>query len=125
MGIQFVCISIDVLYVGCNLGYLEIWWFFIVQLFSFLQDVNRLEEEKEIEEPDRLSELLPNSRFNCNQKNTGYYADQDLGCEVFHYCQENIKHSWICPEGFTFHQVGYSILQFLGHVINYCFKERK
>lgn len=36
---------------------------------------------------------------------TGYYADEGLGCEVFHYCQENAKHSWICPEGFTFHQV--------------------
>lgn len=34
-----------------------------------------------------------------------YYADEGLGCEVFHYCQENQKHSWICPEGFTFHQV--------------------
>lgn len=34
-----------------------------------------------------------------------YYADEGLGCEVFHYCQENQKHSWICPEGFSFHQV--------------------
>lgn len=25
--------------------------------------------------------------------------------QVFHYCQENQKHSWICPEGFSFHQV--------------------
>jgi len=24
---------------------------------------------------------------------------------VFHYCQESQKHSWICPEGFTFHQI--------------------
>lgn len=48
--------------------------------------------------------LLPQSRFDCNGKN-GYYADEDLGCEVFHYCQDNAKHSWICPEGFTFHQV--------------------
>ncbi len=24
---------------------------------------------------------------------------------MFHYCQENQKHSWICPEGFSFHQV--------------------
>lgn len=34
-----------------------------------------------------------------------YYADEGLGCEVFHYCQENQKHSWICPEGFAFHQI--------------------
>ncbi|KAG5892472.1 hypothetical protein JTB14_017436 [Gonioctena quinquepunctata] len=70
-----------------------------------IQEVNKLEEEEEKEEPDRLSILLPQSRFNCNGKITGYYADEELGCEVFHYCQANAKHSWICPEGFTFHQV--------------------
>ncbi|XP_050506288.1 uncharacterized protein LOC114338951 isoform X1 [Diabrotica virgifera virgifera] len=71
-----------------------------------LQAINKLEEEKEEEEePDRLSLLLPQSKFTCSGRNTGYYADEDLGCEVFHYCQENSKHSWICPEGFTFHQV--------------------
>ncbi|KAK0162216.1 hypothetical protein PV327_008569 [Microctonus hyperodae] len=62
-----------------------------------------LEEEKE--EPDRLSLLLPQSKFDCVGKQTGYYADEELNCEVFHYCQDNAKHSWICPEGFTFHQV--------------------
>ncbi|CAH0551126.1 unnamed protein product [Brassicogethes aeneus] len=67
------------------------------------QTENKLEEKEE--EPDRLSILLLQSKFNCNAKNTGYYADEDLGCEVFHYCQDNAKHSWICPEGFTFHQV--------------------
>ncbi|XP_066587838.1 uncharacterized protein [Prorops nasuta] len=65
--------------------------------------VEELEEEKE--EPDRLSLLLPQSKFDCVNKQTGYYADEDLNCEVFHYCQDNAKHSWICPEGFTFHQV--------------------
>lgn len=34
-----------------------------------------------------------------------YYADESVNCEVFHYCQENQKHSWVCPEGFVFHQV--------------------
>lgn len=68
-----------------------------------VESEEELEEEKE--EPDRLSELLQQSKFNCVGKNTGYYADQDLNCEVFHYCQDNVKHSWICPDGFTFHQV--------------------
>ncbi|XP_072937172.1 uncharacterized protein [Epargyreus clarus] len=69
-----------------------------------LQEVEEeLEEEKE--EPDRLSQLLQQSKFDCVSKQTGYYADQELNCEVFHYCQDNVKHSWICPEGFTFHQV--------------------
>lgn len=34
-----------------------------------------------------------------------YYADESVNCEVFHYCHENQKHSWVCPEGFQFHQV--------------------
>ncbi|CAH0726225.1 unnamed protein product, partial [Brenthis ino] len=69
----------------------------------------QLLDEEEIvedrEEPDRLSTLLQQSKFDCVNKNTGYYADQELNCEVFHYCQDNVKHSWICPEGFSFHQV--------------------
>ncbi|CAG9784140.1 unnamed protein product [Diatraea saccharalis] len=69
-----------------------------------LQEVEEeLEEEKE--EPDRLAQLLQQSKFDCVSKQTGYYADQELNCEVFHYCQDNVKHSWICPDGFTFHQV--------------------
>jgi len=62
-------------------------------------------DEEEKEEPDRLTLLLAQSKFNCVSKNTGYYADEELSCEVFHYCQDGAKHSWICPEGFTFHQV--------------------
>lgn len=34
-----------------------------------------------------------------------YFADESVDCEVFHYCQENQKHSWVCPDGFQFHQV--------------------
>lgn len=68
------------------------------------------EEEEEKEEPDRLSQLLQQSKFDCVSKNTGYYADQELNCEVFHYCQDNVKHSWICPDGFTFHQVFFYII---------------
>ncbi|XP_058834135.1 uncharacterized protein LOC131691618 [Topomyia yanbarensis] len=63
------------------------------------------EELEAEEEPDRLSLLLEKSDFHCTGRTTGYYADESLACEVFHYCQENQKHSWICPEGFTFHQV--------------------
>ncbi|XP_018564544.1 uncharacterized protein LOC108905946 [Anoplophora glabripennis] len=72
---------------------------------EIIQDANKLEEEEEKEEPDRLSLLLPQSKFLCDGRHTGYYADEGLSCEVFHYCQDNAKHSWICPEGFTFHQV--------------------
>ncbi|XP_043526782.1 uncharacterized protein LOC122537585 isoform X1 [Frieseomelitta varia] len=69
------------------------------------QNAREVEELEEKEEPDRLTLLLPQSKFDCVNKQTGYYADEDLNCEVFHYCQDNARHSWICPEGFTFHQV--------------------
>lgn len=65
----------------------------------------QLEEELEEEEPDHLALLLEKSKFACNDRTTGYYADDTVGCQVFHYCQENTKHSWICPEGAIFHQV--------------------
>lgn len=70
------------------------------------QHKQELEDELEQEEePDRLALLLEKSDFACNGRPTGYYADEGLGCEVFHYCADNQKHSWICPEGFSFHQV--------------------
>ncbi|TMW43069.1 hypothetical protein DOY81_011847, partial [Sarcophaga bullata] len=64
------------------------------------------ETEEEEEEPDRLSiSCWLNRNSPVMAKTTGYYADDTLNCEVFHYCQENQRHSWICPEGFTFHQI--------------------
>lgn len=59
----------------------------------------QIEQELEEEEPDHLALLLEKSTFSCNDRNTGYYADDTVNCQVFHYCQENTKHSWICPEG--------------------------
>ena len=73
--------------------------------FSFQDEELSEELEAEKEEPDRLTELLPHSKFTCQNRNTGYYADEGLSCEVFHYCQDGARHSWVCPEGFTFHQV--------------------
>lgn len=57
------------------------------------------QELEEEEEPDHLALLLEKSTFSCNDRNTGYYADDTVNCQVFHYCQESTKHSWICPEG--------------------------
>jgi hypothetical protein len=75
------------------------------------EEAQELEEEKE--EPDRLTQLLPQSKFTCGGKKTGYYADEGLDCEVFHYCQDSARHSWICPEGFVFHQVGTEFRAFI------------
>lgn len=54
-----------------------------------------LEEELEEEEPDHLALMLAKSQFSCNERTTGYYADDTVGCQIFHYCSDNTKHSWI------------------------------
>ena len=63
------------------------------------------EDEDYVEEPDRLAELLTVSTFKCDPSATGYYADDSVNCEVFHYCAAGVKHSWICPNGNIFHQI--------------------
>ena len=63
------------------------------------------EVEEEEEKPSRLEILLRESQFTCVDKKDGYYADELLQCEVFHFCQDKTKHSWLCPNGASFHQV--------------------
>jgi len=60
------------------------------------------EEEKK---PSELELLLANSKFSCASHKDGYYADNSLNCQVFHYCVQGAKHSWMCPKGTVFHQV--------------------
>ncbi|CAG0924394.1 unnamed protein product [Notodromas monacha] len=67
---------------------------------------NAASSEKEDEnKPDRQAILLQSTRFQCAGKKNGYYADEELKCEVFHYCQEGARSSWVCPEKARFHQV--------------------
>ena len=51
----------------------------------------QLEDEIEEEEPDQLAILLGKSQFSCNDRTTGYYADDSVGCQIFHYCADNTK----------------------------------
>ncbi|KAL3209291.1 hypothetical protein MRX96_009282 [Rhipicephalus microplus] len=37
------------------------------------------------------------STFTCSSKTDGYYADNSVNCQVFHYCVGGAKHSWMCP----------------------------
>ncbi|KAL1438539.1 hypothetical protein MTO96_047902 [Rhipicephalus appendiculatus] len=62
-------------------------------------------EEEEEEKPNPLTLLLEKSTFTCSSKTDGYYADNSVNCQVFHYCVGGAKHSWMCPEGTVFHQV--------------------
>ncbi|UYV79491.1 hypothetical protein LAZ67_17002871 [Cordylochernes scorpioides] len=63
------------------------------------------EEEEEEPKPDLLAMLLQQSKFSCQGKQDGYYADDTINCQVFHYCVAGARHSWMCPEGTVFHQV--------------------
>lgn len=71
------------------------------------------EEEEEVK-PDKLQLLLQKTQFGCVEKKDGYYADEELDCEVFHYCQDRVRHSWLCPEGASFHQVHHLHADFEG-----------
>lgn len=63
------------------------------------------EEEEEENKPNPLTLLLEKSTFSCSGKTDGYFADNSVACQVFHYCVAGAKHSWMCPEGTVFHQV--------------------
>ncbi|XP_054162677.1 uncharacterized protein LOC128960582 [Oppia nitens] len=68
-------------------------------------EAKRLAEEEEDKKPDKLALLLQDSKFSCGDKKDGYYADESVGCQVFHYCVGGAKHSWMCPENTVFHQI--------------------
>lgn len=56
------------------------------------------DEPEEERKPSKLELLLAQSKFACSEKKDGYYADTGLGCQVFHYCVQGVKHSWMCPD---------------------------
>ncbi|GAB6030793.1 hypothetical protein CHUAL_007640 [Chamberlinius hualienensis] len=60
-------------------------------------------------EPGRdytILNTVPPTSFVCrDQQFTGYYADVELGCQVFHICQDGGKQdSFLCPNGTVFNQ---------------------
>jgi len=72
-----------------------------------------------VEEPYGLSsgafELFGNiqSSFSCEGRIYGYYADEELNCQIFHVCepvaypdgrQETIQHNFFCPNQTVFDQ---------------------
>ncbi|KFM57017.1 hypothetical protein X975_26865, partial [Stegodyphus mimosarum] len=69
------------------------------------QSLNGQADDEEEPGPDPLTLLLEDSQFTCSGKNDGYYADDSVNCQVFHYCVGGAKHSWMCPENTVFHQV--------------------
>ncbi|KAJ9588513.1 hypothetical protein L9F63_018125 [Diploptera punctata] len=48
---------------------------------------------------------IPKTGFSCRQvKTSGYYADLDTDCQVFHICADGRKISFLCPNGTIFRQ---------------------
>nr|CAI5868334.1 unnamed protein product [Callosobruchus analis] len=47
---------------------------------------------------------IPRTSFSCNGIESGYYADLETDCQVFHICEEERKISFLCPNGTIFQQ---------------------
>ncbi|XP_023935203.2 serine-rich adhesin for platelets [Bicyclus anynana] len=47
---------------------------------------------------------IPTTGFNCKDVPTGYYADLETDCQVFHICDTSRKISFLCPNGTIFSQ---------------------
>ncbi|XP_046423851.1 mucin-16-like [Neodiprion fabricii] len=47
---------------------------------------------------------VPKTRFSCHGRMSGYYADEEAGCQVFHVCHNVVVSSFLCPVGSIFSQ---------------------
>merc|ERR1711911_155827 len=61
-----------------------------------------------------ILERIPETGFSCDNRLTGYYADVDTRCQVFHVCTvmpeplPAIKNSFLCPNGTMFNQENFA-----------------
>ncbi|XP_030758377.1 probable serine/threonine-protein kinase DDB_G0282963 isoform X2 [Sitophilus oryzae] len=47
---------------------------------------------------------IPRTSFSCRGIKSGYYADLETECQVFHICEDGRKISFLCPNGTIFQQ---------------------
>nr|XP_042903342.1 uncharacterized protein LOC107436843 isoform X2 [Parasteatoda tepidariorum] len=47
---------------------------------------------------------IPKTSFKCPDFKPGFYADLETRCQVFHYCYEHRKESFLCQEGTIFNE---------------------
>ncbi|KAL5285577.1 hypothetical protein ACFFRR_007342 [Megaselia abdita] len=47
---------------------------------------------------------IPQTSFSCRNFGSGYFADLETDCQVFHICEEGRKISFLCPNGTIFQQ---------------------
>ncbi|KAF0291940.1 Nonribosomal peptide synthetase gloA [Amphibalanus amphitrite] len=49
---------------------------------------------------------VPDTGFSCDGRiNGGYYSDPAAQCQAFHVCSNNIRYSFLCPNGTLFSQL--------------------
>ncbi|XP_037081538.1 U-scoloptoxin(01)-Cw1a-like, partial [Pollicipes pollicipes] len=49
---------------------------------------------------------VPDTGFACDGRiNGGYYADPQAQCQVFHVCSNDLRYSFLCPNGTVFSQI--------------------
>lgn len=47
---------------------------------------------------------IPKTSFTCPGQKPGFYADTEAGCQVFHFCFQDKRTSFLCGNGTIFHQ---------------------
>jgi len=60
-----------------------------------------------------ILDKIPATKFTCNGRIDGYYADLETRCQVFHVCSklpgdQYIQNSFLCPNGTIFQQETFS-----------------
>ncbi|GFU15438.1 chitin-binding type-2 domain-containing protein [Nephila pilipes] len=79
----------------------------IVACTFHLHNVCRAKQIRGIPEVDYPTYyVIPKTSFLCSDQlyNPGFYADIETRCQVFHYCYEHRKESFLCPLGTIFNQ---------------------
>lgn len=53
----------------------------------------------------RLNGIIPKTSFSCRSKESGYYADTETDCQVYHLCDEQGRQfTYECPNATLFQQ---------------------
>ncbi|XP_065166683.1 uncharacterized protein [Atheta coriaria] len=47
---------------------------------------------------------VPQTKFTCDGKINGYYADVDAACQAYHLCEPNHRASFLCTNGTLFNE---------------------
>nr|P0DPW5.1 RecName: Full=U-scoloptoxin(01)-Cw1a; Short=U-SLPTX(01)-Cw1a; Flags: Precursor [Cormocephalus westwoodi] len=75
--------------------------FYLFVLLGVFVALVRTEDEK----PPNLTRVPSGLSFSCDGKKPGYYADQQMECQVYHVCTPDNEHAvLLCGPGTIFNQ---------------------